>query len=59
MIKIGIDGGGGFVKICLSFTDFRADASEIKKSSIDLKYSDAGVKKIIIIGIVPNYFGIF
>lgn len=54
-IKVGIDGGGGFVKICLSFNSQRFGDTDSKPKFLnDLKYSDAGMKKCIIIGIVPD-----
>jgi hypothetical protein len=61
LIKIGIDGGGGFIKICLTMfsSDPLSEYGTNSRSSYDagvaakkLKYS--GVKKLIILAIVPS-----
>lgn len=46
--KIGVDGGGGFFKLCLTISD--ADDEETLRN----KHKDTGVKRIFIIGMVPN-----
>lgn len=53
MIKISIDGGGGFLKICLSIFD-KDDPTSISDGALSKKFMESGVKKIIIIGIVPD-----
>ena len=47
--KIGIDGGGGFLKICLSVMSETSDSYHASSSK-----KDGGVKRLFIIGIVPN-----
>ena len=51
LIKIGIDGGGGFLKCCLSIFDPVMDGQSRKN---DRDFKNSGVKKCFIIGIVPN-----
>lgn len=52
-IKVGIDGGGGSFQICLTFNkSIFAGEPATKKSISDLK--DSGVKKLFVIGIVPD-----
>ena len=50
--KFGFDGGRGFVKICLSTFDL-AKFSE-KGGGLGNKHRDSGVKKVLIIALVPN-----
>lgn len=47
-VKLGIDGGGGFLKLCLSFSNPVATGLKVRKNS------DYGVKKIIVIAIAPD-----
>ena len=58
LIRIGLDGGGGFLKVCLSVFDF----GQTKKSRLGERFKDRGIKKVMIIGIVPemqeNYFNV-
>lgn len=62
-LQIGIDGGGGFLKFCLTITettDFFEEEStgpirEKYKNGVAAKiFKNTGVKKIIIIAIAPN-----
>ena len=48
MNRIGIDGGQGFFKVCLSIVD--TSRREIKKG----EYKDSGVKKIFVLAIVQD-----
>ena len=57
--KIGIDGGGGFLKICVSLlSDNNTRSLEMKKARLsysdnfDVQFLDSSVKKLFIIGIV-------
>lgn len=64
--QIGMDGGGGFVKICLTLASSKSDEIEsvpIKCNQAKWKYEngvaanqhkDTSVKRLIIIGICPN-----
>ena len=57
-VRVGLDGGGGFLKICLSVFDI---TKPINCSSIvEKKYLDSGVKKVQVLAITPdvpeNYF---
>jgi hypothetical protein len=56
-IKIGIDGGGGFLKVCVNVIDKINVLDERNNSS-----NDSGVKKLIILGIVcdieENYYNV-
>lgn len=49
LIKVGIDGGGGFLKICLSIFDMSLTADASHRAL----FKDSGVKKCFIIGIAP------
>lgn len=52
LIKIGIDGGGGFLKVSLAIHNDSAETSDDKVLSKSFKTS--GVKKLFIIGLVPD-----
>ena len=57
LIRIGLDSGAGFFKVCLSIFDLR----DTKQSGrLDARFKDSGIKKVMVIGIVPeiqeNYF---
>ena len=58
ILKIGIDGGGGFLKVCLSILDYEVVESETKFSYKDgLKrdiFKDGGVKKLIILALIED-----
>ena len=51
-IRIGLDGGGGFFKLCLSIFDVNSPESVITKAA--KKYKDTGVKKVLLIAISPG-----
>ena len=53
LIRIGIDGGGGFMKICLSIFDILQPISN-KGKTLAKKFKDSGVKKVFLLAIVPN-----
>lgn len=59
LVRIGIDGGGGFIKVCLSIFN---ESNVHSDQRLSKSFSDAGVKKAFIIGIVPeipeNYWNI-
>lgn len=69
-LKIGVDSGGGFFKICLSFndSDYLHNTNEKRKkfcydkSIPQSQFKDSGVKKLFILCIVPdiqeNYFNV-
>ena len=46
LFKIGVDGGGGFFKVCLSVSSTESNSNLLRK--------DTGVKKVFLIGIVPD-----
>lgn len=50
LIRIGIDGGRGFLKVCLSVFPLEHQHDEVVKE----KYKDSSVKRIFIIGIAPD-----
>ena len=52
LIRVGLDGGGGFLKICVSVFNIKAPVS--MTSTVAKKFSDAGVKKVFIIAISPD-----
>ena len=54
LIKISIDGGGGFLKVCLSLFDINDPFPKLSSSSMLKRFKDSGVKRIFIIGIVPK-----
>ena len=53
LIKISIDGGGGFLKICLSIFDIN-DPLPKANNSIGKRFLESGVKRVFIIGLVPD-----
>lgn len=64
-IKLGIDGGGGLLKFCLNIFENDMEESITNQSGrklLDKMFLNAGVKKLIIIGISPEvketYFNI-
>ena len=59
MQRIGLDGGGDFIKIYLSLYDLYATESVSKKRFVR-KFKNSGVKKVFVLGIAPktpeNYY---
>ena len=53
LIKISIDGGGRFLKICLSIFNIN-DPLPNANSAMSKKCFKSGVKKVFIIGLVPD-----
>ncbi|CAH0547000.1 unnamed protein product [Brassicogethes aeneus] len=58
-LKFGIDGGGGFLKICLSVQKTNAidgpkHRFSYKDSNATTKFKDSGVKKLFLLGIIAN-----
>ena len=54
LIKISIDGGGGFLKVCLSIFDIDNPNQNTSSSSMSKRLRDSGVKRVFAIGIVPE-----
>ena len=54
LIKISIDGGGGFLKVCLSIFDIDNPYQNTSSSSMSKRVKDSGVKRVFVIGIVPK-----
>ena len=53
LVRIGIDGGGGFLKVCLSVFDLVEFKQPCTGKRQGERFRDSGVK-VIIIGIVPD-----
>ena len=53
IISVGIDGGGGFLKICMSIFDIN-DPFPHAQSGLAKKFIESGVKRVFLIGIVPD-----
>ena len=53
LIKISIDGGGGFLKICTSVFDINDPIPKVG-GGLTKKFLESGVKKVLIIGIAPD-----
>lgn len=62
-LKIGIDSGGGFIKVCLSIQSSTIIESDIESIKCRQKYSDgpvaknfkdSGVKKLLLLGIIAH-----
>ena len=53
LVRVGLDGGGGFFKVCLSIFDLNVSSLPLKNECAK-KFRDSGVKKVFIIGISPN-----
>ena len=51
LIKISIDGGGGFLKVCASVFDINDPIPKLS-TALSKKFLESGVKKILIIGLV-------
>lgn len=52
LIRVGLDGGGGFLKICLSVFNIKDPIS--CSSSLDKKFLDSGVKKVQLVAVTPD-----
>ena len=61
LLRVGIDGGGDFFKICLSIFD-KDDPFPCIKSNLSKKFKESGVKKVFILalvtGIQENYVNV-
>ena len=53
LIKISVDGGGGFLKICASIFEID-DPTPRVSGALSKKFLESGVKKILIVGLVPD-----
>jgi len=60
-LKFGIDGGGGFLKVCLSIQTINDDDDDIdcvrhsyKYGPVPKKFKDSGVKKLFIVGLAES-----
>ena len=56
IIRIGVDVGGGFVKICMSVFEMPSTNEEknSRKMSLESRFKDSGVKKVMILEIVQE-----
>ena len=62
LFLVGMDGGGGFLKVCLNAFDLKKDhpseedesQTPKKKKRLDEFFKDSGVKKTMIIALVPE-----
>lgn len=58
ILKIGIDGGGGFLKVCLNVQDCENNQSDKKFSYVEGvksdSFKDGGVKKLVILALVED-----
>ena len=53
LIKIRVDGGGGFLKICASRFEID-DPTPRVSGALSKKFLESSVKKILIVGLVPD-----
>ena len=53
IIRIGIDGAGGFLKICMSVFD-KNDPVPNAKSGVSYKFKESGVNKLFLLAIVSD-----
>ena len=53
LLRVGIDGGGGFFKVCLSVFD-KDDPFPHIESNLSRKFKESGVKKVFILALVPG-----
>ena len=68
LFRFGMNGGGGFMKVCLNVFNLKGQSShqsdewENSKKRLDVVFKNSGVKKTIIIALVPdvqeNYFNV-
>ena len=55
VVKLGIDGGGSFLKVCVNIVRCDADDPERRmKGACSTRFQDSGVKKLLILAIVEN-----
>ena len=54
LIRMGLDGGGGFMKVCMSIFDLGNPLSSSSKGKLSKTFKDSGVKKVLITAIVPG-----
>ncbi len=52
LIKIGLDGGGGFLKICMSIFDLQSPVP--LPTTLSKNFKNSGVKKVFLIAIIPG-----
>ena len=53
LVKMGLDGGGGFFKVCSSVFDLMRRGVPTPGSTLGKKFLETGVKKIFIVAIAP------
>lgn len=53
-VKLGVDGGGAFMKFCLSIFSVDNDSKPRRRSKMESSFRNSSVKKIIIICIIPE-----
>ena len=53
LVKISIDGGGGFLKICSSVFDINDPIPKVS-GGLTKRFLESGVKKVFIIGLAPG-----
>ena len=53
LIKVSVDGGGGFLKICASIFEIGNSTPRVS-GALSKKFLESGVKKILIVGLVPD-----
>ena len=62
LVKVGLDGGGGFFKICTSVFDLMGRGLSTSASTFGKDFLDTGVKKIFIVALAPetpeNFFNL-
>ena len=55
MIRVSLDGGGGFIKVILSVFKLEQEKNQcIRSLELATKFKDSGVNKAFVISIVPN-----
>ena len=53
-VLVELDGGGGFLEICLSTFDITSLATSNTGKGFAKRFKDSGVKNVMIIGITPD-----